>query len=61
MCFYNVRPSPSCASGFGFIGVHYNCALTMQGLHGVSTVHESRPLMHQAISMVLCLWGFARK
>lgn len=33
----------------------------MQGLHGVSTVHESSPLMHQAISMVLRLWGFARK
>lgn len=33
----------------------------MRGLHGVSTVHESEPLMHQTISAVPCLWGFARK
>lgn len=33
----------------------------MRGLHGVSTVHESEPLMHQAISAVPCLWGFAWK
>lgn len=52
---------PTCASGFGFTGVHYNRALTMRGLHGVSTVHESEPLMHQAISAVPCLWGFAWK
>lgn len=52
---------PTCAGGFGFTGVHYNRALTMRGLHGVSTVHESEPLMHQTISAVPCLWGFARK
>lgn len=60
-CFYNVHLFPVVLVGFGFSGVHYNQALTMRSLPGVSTVHESWPLMHQAISMVLRLWGFARK